>query len=70
MEKWPNHFISGKQLQKRPKGNPALNCSKPEVDFTNMFTSSFYALFVLLGASCVKALIKTLMKLKPVCDVR
>jgi hypothetical protein len=24
MAKWPNHFISGKQFQKRPNGNPAL----------------------------------------------
>jgi len=23
MAKWPNHFISGKQFQKRPNGNPA-----------------------------------------------
>jgi hypothetical protein len=23
MAKWPNHFISGKQFQKRPDGNPA-----------------------------------------------
>jgi len=22
MTKWPNHFISGKQFQKRPNGNP------------------------------------------------
>ncbi len=22
MAKWPNHFISGKQFQKRPNGNP------------------------------------------------
>jgi hypothetical protein len=25
MAKWPNHFISGKQFQKRPNGNPAKN---------------------------------------------
>jgi len=24
MAKWPNHFISGKQFQKRPNGNPDL----------------------------------------------
>jgi hypothetical protein len=22
MDKWPKHFISGKQFQKRPTGNP------------------------------------------------
>jgi len=26
MAKWPNHFISGKQFQKRPNGNPDLFC--------------------------------------------
>ncbi len=25
MAKWPNHFISGKQFQKRPNGNPGVN---------------------------------------------
>jgi len=24
MAKWPNHFISGKQFQKRPNGNPGM----------------------------------------------
>jgi len=24
MAKWPNYFISGKQFQKRPNGNPVL----------------------------------------------
>ncbi len=28
MAKWPNHFISGKQFQKRPNGNPAPNDKK------------------------------------------
>jgi len=26
-QKWPNHFISGKQFQKRPNGNPENKAS-------------------------------------------
>ncbi len=29
MAKWPNHFISGKQFQKRPNGNPDLSIFCP-----------------------------------------
>ncbi len=32
MAKWPNHFISGKQFQKGPNGDPASNVTEERYD--------------------------------------
>ncbi len=52
MAKWPNSFISGKQLQKRPNGNPGLETNRIQSYKRNLVLERLnYSLKFLDGAA-------------------